>query len=196
LPIIVGIRYWTAIGKDLKILLFLLLIGFLIDCFTGWRHHDVYLHELAYTYILVELFLVMYIIIFWQESLRVKRLLQIIVVLYVIFWTYAGFTFKVFPRLYSIVGSVSKTLFVLSAGYTLFVVVENRLGTLKNDKRFWILLSFVLNSGGTLMPFALQDLLRVQSKQALFIAWSITLIITVMSNILFTVGFLCPQKQT
>jgi len=156
----------------------------------------VYLHELAYVYLLFELLMVIYIIIFWQESLLVKKILQITIFLYIAFWVGARYLFSDFTRLYSIVGSVSKIFFVLSAGYTLFIVVENRIGMLRQDKRFWILLSFVLNSCGTLMPFALQELLWIQSKQALFIAWSITLVITIISNILFTIGFLCPQKQT
>jgi hypothetical protein len=138
----------------------------------------------------------MYVVIVWQESLHIKRLFQIVIILYGTFWIYARFAFASFSRLYSIAGSVSKIIFVLSAGYTLFIVIATNLESLKKDKRFWILLSFILNSGGTLMPFALQELLFIQSKQALYIAWSITWVIGIISNILFTVGFLCPQKQT
>jgi hypothetical protein len=196
LPISAGVRCWNIVGKDMKVLLSLLIIGFIMDCFSVWGYNDLYLPGFAYGYLLLELLSVMYVIIACQESLCIKRLLKIIVILYCAFWIYARFTFVSFSRLYSIAGSVSKIIFVLSAGYTLFIVIATNIESLKKDKRFWILLSFILNSGGTLMPFALQELLFIQSKHALYIAWSITWVVGIISNILFTVGFLCPQKQT
>ncbi len=105
-----GIRGWKIIGKDLKTLFFLLLIGFLIDFVTVWKRYDVYLHEISYTYLLLELLFVMYIVMLWQESSLVKRLLQMIVVLFVLFWIFARFTTGHFTQLYSIVGSVSKII--------------------------------------------------------------------------------------
>lgn len=109
-PIMAGIRGWKIIGKDLKTLFFLLLIGFLIDFVTVWKRYDVYLHEISYTYLLLELLFVMYIVMLWQESSLVKRLLQMIVVLFVLFWIFARFTTGHFTQLYSIVGSVSKII--------------------------------------------------------------------------------------
>lgn len=197
MPIAVGVYRWQRCERALKLLLITLVVGFVTDCCTIWKQLDSYsLHLIAHFYVLIEFIAVMLIIYLWQESLHMKKIIKIASIIYITFWIFAKFTFESFDRMYSLTSSVSVVILILSAGYTLFIVLENKVQRLSHNNRFWIILSFILVFSGTLMPGAVQEILFTQSRQSLFIAWYVTWASTIIANILFTVGFLCPQKQT
>lgn len=181
----------------MKILFLLLILGFAIDflalfVFVGSRFAPWFTHF----YVLIEMGIVMLIISSWQESKKVNRIFKVMIGLYVAFWFYAKLTFESLNESYHLTGSISSVLLALSAGYTLFIVIGDRLQPLFSDQRFWVLLSFVLYYTCTLMPIALQSLLFSHSREVLNLAWSITWVATIASNILYAIGFLCPQTQT
>lgn len=181
----------------MRILLLLLIVGFATDFFSIWPYLGSRLVPwLSQAYILFEYALVMFIIYSWQESQRMKVLFKTILGLYIIFWICAKFTFEPFNELDSVTAIISRVILTLSAGYTLFVVIGNRLQPLLRQQRFWVLLSFVLFYAGTLLPFAVQGILYSHSSEDLHLAWSINWVLAILSNILFTIGFLCPQIQT
>jgi hypothetical protein len=138
----------------------------------------------------------MLIISFWQETQNARWFFRIIAVFYLLFWSYAKLTFEPFNESYYLTGSVSNVMLALSAGYTFFIVIGNRVQPLLSNYRFWILLSFVLYYICTLLPIALQSVLLSHSAKMLSLAWSITWIASVISSLIFAKGFLCPQTQT
>ncbi len=180
----------------MRFLIALLIVGFLTDFamlyilkgsrFAPW---------LVHFYVLVELETVMLIISSWQESRKAKTFLKIMAMLYLVFWLYAKATFESFDGSYYLTGSISNVILALSAGYTFFIVIGNRLQPLLNNYRFWIVLSFVVYYICTLLPIALQSVLFSHSAQLLDLAWSITWIATIISNLILAKGFLCPQTQ-
>lgn len=196
IPIFTGIFRLMSIKRGMRILLVLLCIGFATDFFLMWPYRG---HQLVpwfvQAYIFLEYLLVMSIIYYWQESKKMRELFKIIIGLYIIFWIYAKFTFEPLMGPDSVTASISRVILVLSAGYTLFVVIGDRLQPLLSHQRFWVLLSFVIYYTGTLMPFALQGILSNYSSGDLMLAWSINWILMIVSNILFTKGYLCSQTQ-
>lgn len=180
----------------MKILLFLISIGFVTDIliwiFWGLRIAP----WLVHIYVLIDTCLVLLIILHWQDSQKPKIFFNVVIGIYIIFWSCSSLTFTTFSGLYYFTGSISRAILSLCAGYTLFIVIGNRLQPLLTQPRFWVLLSFVLYFTGTLMPVALQEILFNRSKEVLYIAWSINWILAIISNILFTIGFLCPQTRT
>jgi hypothetical protein len=180
---------------EMRLLLLLLIVGFAIDVFTAWKNfNDFSLLLLAHIYSFVEFVVVMFIIVLWQDSKKMKRIFQAVGILFFMIWIYSKLTFEPFSGLYSFTASVSRIMLSLGAGYTLFIVFENRTQSLFSTQRFWILISFIVSFAGTLMPVAVQEILFAHSKQSLFIAWYVTWASTIIANILFTIGFLCPQK--
>ncbi len=196
LPILVGIYWLRVINREMKILVLFLIIALGIDIISAMfiRDYSVML-SLMHIYILIEFLFVMYIISSWQESEKMKMLFRVLLLLYVLFWFCAKFTFEPFNGLYSLTASVSQVILALSAGYTLFMVIGNRMQPLINQQRFWVFLSFVIYNTGTLTFIALQGILVHYSISDLFIAGSINWSLKILFNILFTVGFLCPQTQ-
>jgi hypothetical protein len=181
----------------MKILLLLLSIGFTIDCLSVWRFFNSFLlHLLAHFYSVVEFIAVICILMFWQDSKKMKITFKFAGILFLIIWIYSKLTFEPFSGLFSVTATISRIILSLAAGYTLFIVFANRTQSLFLTQRFWILLSFIISFAGTLMPVAVQEFLFTHSKQSLFVAWYVMWGLTIIANILFTIGFLCPQKQT
>jgi hypothetical protein len=196
IPIIAGIYRLGSVDRAMKILIVYLIFALSIDIITMWFITNYQIHlRFMHFYYLVEYIFIMSIIFSWQDSPKIKRLFQVLLLLYVLFWLCAKFTFEPLNGLYSFTASASQVLLALGAGYTLFVVIGNRVQPLMNHQRFWILLSFVIYYAGTLVIIALRGILVHHSKEVLFIASSLDWSLKILFNILFTIGFLCPQTQ-
>jgi len=196
LPIFAGFYRLNIKNRELILLLLYLIIGFIVDIISMWVIKNYWINlGLWHIFVLVEYGFIMSIIYLWQEAQKMKLFFMLLICLYIAFWFYAKLTFEPINGLYSITVSVSQVILTLSAGYTLFVVIGNRVQPLFSNKRFWILLSFVFLYAGTLMPTVLVGMLFKQPREGIFTIWSINWILTIFCNILFTIGFLCPQTQ-
>jgi hypothetical protein len=196
LPICIGISKKTNIRHAMNLLFYYILFSFAADIYFGW-FVSVPLHlGLVHAYYLVEYIFIISIVLVWQESPRVKQLFQALMLIYMIFWIIAKLTFEPLNGLYSVTASVSQVILALSAGYTLFVVTENRTQSLMNNYRFWVLLSFVIFYAGTLLTIALRGILIQYSREIFFLVATIDWSLKIVFNILLAIGFLCPQTQT
>jgi len=181
----------------MKILFFYLIVTFAADIFLMWfvRGHQLQV-GLVHVYYLVEYTFIMLIISMWQESQRMKKYFQSLLLLYILFWVIAKITFEPFSGLYSISATTSQVFLTLGAGYTLFVVMGNREQPLMNNYHFWVLLSFVIYYAGTLLFIALRGILIQYSLEKLHLVASIDWSLKIFFNVLFAIGFLCPQTRT
>jgi hypothetical protein len=196
LPIFTGIFRLKLISREIKILVLYLFFGSAFDNLSMWFIQDARVDlELWHIYIIIEYIFVMVIVFSWQESHRMKKLFQTLLLFYVLFWFCAKFTFEPLHGSYSITSSISRVILALSAGYTMFVVIGNRVQTLSNNNRFWVLLSFVFFYLGTLIPVALISILFSQHGEESFPIASINWVLSIVANILFTIGIMCPQTQ-
>ncbi len=196
LPILAGIYWLRVINREMKILLLFLIIALGIDIVSGSfiRDYSIML-GLMHVYILFEFLFVMYIISSWQESPKMKRSFRVLLLLYVLFWLCAKVTFEPLSGVYSLTTSISQVILVPSAGYTLFIVMGIRVQPLFGHQHFWVLLSIMVYYTGTLALIALQGILVHYSRKDLILAASINWSLKILFNILFTIGFLCPQTQ-
>jgi hypothetical protein len=195
-PIGIGISKILILHRGMKILLYYLLFAFAADIFFTWfvKGYQFTL-GLFHAYYLVEFIFIMSIISVWQESHRMKLLFQTLILLFMLFWVIAKFSFEPLNGLYSVTACASQILLTLGAGYTLFVVIGNRTDSLINFCRFWVLLSFVIYYAGTLLVIALRGFLIHYSIEMLFIVAYIDWSLKIIFNILFAIGFLCPQTR-
>jgi hypothetical protein len=196
-PIGIGISKILILDRGMKILLYYLLFAFAADLsFTWFVKGYQFTLGLFHAYYLIEYIFIMSIITVWQESHRMKRFIQSLMLLYVLFWIIAKFTFEPLNGLYSVTASASQVLLTLGAGYTLFVVIGNRMQSFINYHRFWILLSFVIYYAGTLFVIALRGILLHYSIEKFLLVVSLDWSLKIIFNVLFAIGFLCPQTQT
>jgi hypothetical protein len=181
----------------MKILFYYLIFAISIDIFLAWIVKGRQLQMgFVHGYYLVEYAFIISIIMVWQESHRMKRFFQALMLLYILFWIIAKFTFEPLSGLYSITATTSQVLLTLSAGYTLFIVIGNRVQPLTKDYHFWVLLSCVVYYTGTLLTIALRGILIQYSLDKFFLFTSLDWSLKILFNILFAIGFLCPQTQT
>jgi len=197
LPIGVGISRIKILQRGMYILFFYLIFALAADIYLLWFVSGYqFALGLYHVYYLIEYIFIMSIIIVWQESLKMKRLFQTLMLLYILFWGYAKVTFEPLNGLYSIIASTSQVLLVISAEITLFIFIRDRMQPIMNHYRFWVLLSFVIYYVGTLLVIASRGILLHYSIETLFLVSSIDWNLKILFNILFAIGFLCPQTQT
>jgi hypothetical protein len=197
LPIGIGLLRKKFLDLGMNILFIYLIFAFTADIFLTWfvRGYQLTL-GLFHLYFLVEYIFIISIISFWQESYQTKKRIQVVMSFYILFWIIAKFTFEPLSGLYTFTASTSMVLLTLSAGYTLFIVIGNRMQKLSTDYRFWVLLSFVVYYAGTIMVIALRGILIHQTIEILFLVNSIDWSLKILFNIIFVIAFLCPQTRT
>jgi hypothetical protein len=197
IPLGIGVSKIFSTSRGMKILFFYIFFAFIVDIYLAWfvRGHQLHL-GIVHAYYIIECIFILTIITVWQETVRMKRLFQTLILLYILFWIIAKLTFEPLSGLYSITASASQVLLTLCAGYTLFVVVGNREQSLMNQYRFWVLLSIVIYYAGTLLTIALRGILIHYSTEKFLLFTSLDWSLKIIFNILFTVGFLCPQTRT
>lgn len=193
-PIGIGVYRLKALGREMKIFIVYLTIAFVTALLGNIRIQ--WATEIMHINIIIEYLFVMLLISFWQESPSIKKFMRIIYWLYIPFWFIAKFTFEPIAGSYSITLSVSQVIMALSAGYTLFVVIVNYTQPLHRSQLFWVLIALVLNYTSTLIPMALGSTNIIQPGKAMVIVYSVAYVLIIISNILFTIGFLCPPTQS
>jgi len=195
-PIGAGILKIMRMDRGMKILMYYLIFAFAANIYLMWFVRGRQLHiGLIHLYYIIEYIFIMSIINVWQESIRTKRLFQSLLLLYILFWAIAKITFEPLSGLYSITATTSQVLLTLGAGYTLFIVMGNREQPLLNNYHFWVLLSFVIYYTGTLLFIALRGIVIQYSIEKLFLIASIDWCLKIIFNVLFAIGFLCPQTR-
>jgi hypothetical protein len=196
LPIGVGISKIAILHRGMKILFLYLVFAFTADIYLMWFVKGYQLNvELIHAYYLIENVFIMSIIITWQESHRIKRIFQALLLLYILFWIIAKVTFEPLSGLYTFTASTSQILMTIGAQITLLVIVGNRIQPIIKDYRFWVLLSFIIYYAGTLLIIASRGILIHYSVEILFLVNSIDWCLKIIFNILFAIGFLCPQTR-
>jgi len=125
LPISVGISRIKILHRGMIILFIFLIASLVADIYFLWiaRGYELIL-GLHHVYYLIEYIFIMSIIAVWQETPRMKRLFQLLILLYVLFWIIAKVTFEPLTGLYSVIASTSQILLVIGAEFTLFVVIR------------------------------------------------------------------------
>jgi hypothetical protein len=194
-PVFAGIFRLRILSRELKLLVFYLIYGFIIAIVISLFFGNKWIMMVLHISTLIEFVIMMLIIWTWQESKKMKRLLNIILLSYIPFWIFSKIVFEPISGLYPVSASIYQAILALSAGYTLFVVIENYTQSLLQYARFWILIALILNYTGTLLPTSLVGVIFTKPGEDVNLLYSINWILVIISNILFTIGLLCPPVR-
>jgi len=196
LPICAGISNIMRMDRGMKVLISYLIFIFVANIILMWFIRGrVLMIGLTHVYYILEYVFIMTILYKWQESNSTKRFIKTLILVYILFWIIAKFTFEPLSGLYSITATTSQVLLTLCAGYTLFIVIGNREQPLMNNYRFWVLLSFVIYYTGTLLSIALRGILIHYAIGIFILVASIDWTMKILFSILIFIGFLCPQTR-
>jgi hypothetical protein len=197
IPICASILKMRTLQRDMIILSFYMVFALTSDVFLMWFAKGYKFQiGLYHFYYLIEYIFIMSILVIWQESHMMKRIFQASILSYMIFWIIAKLTFEPLDGLYSYIASASQILLIIGAETTIYSVIGKQLQPITKDYHFWVLISFIFYYAGTLLTIASRGLIIHYSIEALTLVGSIDWSLKILFNILFAIGFLCPQTRT
>jgi hypothetical protein len=137
----------------------------------------------------------MFILARWQVHKLAKLILYSLIPFYAILWTIAKFTIENLRHFDNFTSTLAKSILVIAALGTLIMIVWNRTGNLLKDIRVWVLTAILVYYAGNFMLLGLSNLILALPIQKIETAWSIQWTVLILSNLLYTGGFLCRQTQ-
>ncbi|MBD3289530.1 hypothetical protein GF337_12065 [candidate division KSB1 bacterium] len=186
IPLIVGLKLYRNLDRNLKVLLCFISIKILTDAIVS----VVALHQLNnmwlfHIYTLIEYTFLTFILSNWQQVRFSKDILRISILLFALIWVISKFTFENFAVFDKYTSAFSSTLLTGFSLLTLFHIMKDNLGGILHDHRFWVSFAILLYSAGNFFTFALATLFL----------WSPHNIIHFLSNLCYTGGFLSKRQQ-
>ncbi len=195
--IFIGLYTYRNLTFEFKFFLIIASLGFIVDSLSYWQYFSSRISPLFYQfYVPLEFCCIMFIISQWQKSKKTKQFFYILIFGYIVFWLSSKLYLESLFSYSYLTSTVATGIIVLSAGYTLFIVVSNKTETLKRMPAFWFLIAFIIYYSGILLPTSLQMLFSSFPKNDFYILWSLNWIFNILSNILYAIGFLCHLKRT
>lgn len=190
LPVVAGVFTLSRLKSDMKILLILFILIAAVDVSTmilasrgkafEWIH---------YIYTPIEYGLFIWTLSLWQEKLSIRRLLRLSIPAFAVICGLNILALHKLMKVNSFEVSVSLIVYVIVSAYTLYNLQKNDYGSIWSDYRSWICATLLLYSAANLVQFA--TMLFAFSFQL----WQFHLVLIMLSNILYTGGFLCLYRH-
>ena len=189
-PFILGLILFRKLNTALKLLLLLFGIGLLFDAFgyylyffTRFRSNVLLFHF----YTLLECSLFIFIFSFWQNDLKLNRVLRILIPGFAFLWIGSKFFFASFDQHDKYTTSLECGLLVGISFRTLYAVNQERLKTIFQEPRLWISAAVLIYFSANLLTFAVGNII---------VNWGFHhSVVNIISNLLYAGGFLCLHPR-
>jgi len=159
----------------------------------GLNHiHNIWVIHLA---TISEFIIIVLMFYFWDNSIYKKRIMLIIVFLFVVFWVIAKNTFEPFDQLDVYSAIVTQTIYIILAVSLLFKVLNDTQTTLKDDARIWIASGLIIYSAGTLFVVSLFNVVNESMPKLLNVIWYINWILVILVTLFFARGIWCRAAR-
>ncbi|NOZ55352.1 MAG: hypothetical protein GXO73_01010 [Calditrichaeota bacterium] len=193
LPLSVGLVFFRRLGKDMRLLVLLLTLGFALDVasipMAILKISNIWLINL---YFLVDYALLAFVLSYWQDHPRVRQIFRISVVPVVAVWAASQAALGSLVHFNFLARTLECILLSLAAIYTLWQIgLTSTNVPLARDYRFWVALSILIYFSGTIFLYAFGFLINTKLMGA---AWVIHSGLNVTANLGYTGGFLCFRR--
>jgi len=150
---------------------------------------------LSHFYGLIEFVLIASVLSSWS-GLKWRSNLRLIIVLFVVFWIFAQFFLEPMNESAYFTSLVSKVLYTGFSIILLHKMSGDASISILRDPRFWFLSGLLVFATGGIMFSALRGVIDKLPLEGLLMAYSIHWGISILTSLIFTIGFLCkPQVQ-
>ena len=196
LPLVAGGIRFRELNREFRILLLVFCLEVvnaslqLVFALQGINNHF-----LAHFYIVVEFILFLIVFSRWSVGIWKSILLQILI-FFVLFWILSHILFERLdqPAYYSSI--LSKVFYTGISIVFLHRISSTSDRSILFEPRFWIFSGLLVFSSGGLMFSFLRSVIDILPLDGLMVAYSIHWAITIVTNALYAIGFLCkPQVQ-
>ncbi len=147
-------------------------------------------------YVLIEGFVLCYLIGKWFETKKLFALSMVIFVVYFIVWCYTTFLVRSIFLFNSKEMSVKSMMMIFLSGYLLIKVSLKDDEPLFQNFKLWMASAMLIYFSVTLIVFSTADFMLDDKYEAMHYSWTIHSIINIIANLLFAYGFVCYYKKT
>jgi len=150
---------------------------------------------LAHFYLPFEFLFFLWIFSRWFGT-SPQFVLRLISVLFVLFWIVSHLTLERFVEPAQYTSLVSK---ILALGVTIFFlhrISADSKESILEDSRFWFLSGLLVYSSGGILFSALRNVIDKLPPEGIDFAFSAHWIISIVSNALYVIGFLCKPRNS
>ena len=192
-PLGAGIVTIRRLRPEMKILMGLFVAAALVEGYTFYQAmNSTGSHFAHHLYAPVEYTLLILAFSYWQENGVFKKAILSSIPVFIIIcvanigWGGGWNSLNIFTR------SLANTVYIVIASYSLLTLLRRDSGLIYRDFRFWICSGVLIYSSGSLVYFALHDLMPVD---VLVIIWYIHNGLNIAANIMYATGFICQYNH-
>jgi len=188
-----GLRYRT-LQRPLRILEWLIIFT-ILEVGLQWALSYFGIHNLwtSHFFTLIEMVFAILMFSSWMKNRRNRMMLSLCLFMFIIFWIVSKFTFEPLSLVDGWTAAISKILQITFSTFLLVEVVKESDMNWTDDPRLWIIAGIIIYSAGSIFIFALFNKMLQISPDRLKIIWFLNWTLIIISNLLYTRGFLCKR---
>lgn len=130
----------------------------------------------------------------WQANVRIRKTLLISIPVFLLVGISMMVSIERMSQISSISRSIEGVLLIMIASYTLFKIQARSEMPLLRNESFWVSIAVLIYFLGTIIFFALSDLLRTLPPEVLGVVAIGYTSINVLSYVLYARGFVCQYQ--
>jgi hypothetical protein len=194
-PLLVGLFYYRSLIREMKILVLYLSISFIFEL-------SLFLLGLlgvnnlwmVQVWTIIEYIFIVVLFSYWLKESKIRKMLIYSTIPFIIFYIIDVALLSEINKFNSYSRSVESLIFSGVAGYALYDLSKAHTGSLWQNFRFYLVLAVFLYFTGSLMIFALSNLLIEYTSNLAKLLFMIPMILNLISYFLFAGGILCQVK--
>ena len=196
LPAAVSFYYFPKLNSELKLLSVFFGIGVVTEAIVlSTSYFQVNNLWLINIFVLLEGFVLMYLIGKWFDSKRLFLVSMFLFVIYGIFWFITSLVSGNIFEFNRHEKTAKAIVLVLLSGTLLIRLSMNEQIDLLKDYRFWMTSAVLIYFAVTLIVYSTASLMLNVSHYLMHYTWSIHSGINIIANLLFTHGFVCYSRR-
>lgn len=129
------------------------------------------------------------------EERRIKVVIRVLALLFICAWVVNKMYFETPGQINGQIAVVSRTFIIVISVLIIQTLLKNTNTLITNQPMFWVSAGSILYSAGVLVIFGLSNEIIKHSMAYFQIAWHINWSLIIVTNLMFTKGFLCRVKK-
>jgi len=194
LPIVVAIFLWRRLDQALRIFFFFQVISLAITIWMTFlaanRRNNLWLIQIQTP---IEFGFLIWIFSIWQTNSVARNFYRLTIPVFVSLWALLAVFFEKFGEFNTVSKPTEAILLIGASAYSLYQVNKEKIEALFVQPSFWIGSGALIYFTGTVLFFAVTNLLLRHSPEELRIASFAVSLMNTVANILYARGFLCKR---
>jgi hypothetical protein len=195
IPACVGVTKFATLNKAMRILAVLCLLACVdvtLQVFLSMKYVTNYF--ISDYYRVIETSLLCAVFYFSAASKRVKNVLRVLGILFVMIWVADMLWFNKPDHINSGMAMISRTFVLVMSLITLQATLKDERPHLLGRPVIWIAMGVVLYVCGTMLVLGLSNKLLELGKTYFDVAWHINWTLLIIMNLFYTKGMLCRSE--